>query len=146
MKRSTETTDRRPRRSGLSLTEVTLSIGVLLVAANLLVIALGRLRADHAVRDREEALRLVKAQIEDVLAWPEYATLVSQFDGRVFAVGALRGTGSRPGRPGLVIVDDSDPDLLRVTVKAEWIGSSGEQVLELSTYVARPEATVTWPR
>ena len=129
-------------RAGFSFTGTALAVGVVLIVVNVLVVIVININEETSIRDREEVFGVVRAQLEEVLGWSEFATLVTQFDGKPFPIGDLVGVGTSSKLPGLVVVDDSNPNLLRVIVKAEWAGATGEDYFELSSYITNPDVTL----
>ena len=129
--------------TGFTLLELSMVVGLVgVVAVTLMGALLSTVKVDGAMREREEAMWAVRSQLEQVVAWPDFGSLVTQWDGFIFAIGSLEGSQGPGTLPGRVEVDDSDPDLVRVTVRADWAGTYDENSFELSTLVSDSNATI----
>jgi type II secretory pathway pseudopilin PulG len=122
------------REAGFTLLEIIIA-GVILTVLGLSYSAAIAvfLQASAAARELDDVREGARSQMEEILAWTNYATLASEFDGRTFAVGSLHAPQGPSAPPGIVSIDASDPDLLRVTVRIEWEGAKGNESYELAT-------------
>ena len=121
-------------------------------------------RAGNANRGREAARVAAQAQLERVLAWPDYTTVKTQFDGVLFPAGTLATLDAKNKLaemipldgstiasvdasevlPGRITVDDTTPELLLVTSQVIWDSPGvGRNTIEISVQLADPEWTVT---
>ena len=133
------------RNQGISLLEVAIAISVLGVVALTLVgsLALGA-RAEQEMHDYNMALWTAQSEMERVVAWPDFTTIATQFDAQEFAVVGLEPVVAG-GFPGAIVVDDTDPDMLRVFVRVEWMEAGQFHSLEVATSVANPEGSINIP-
>lgn len=135
---------------GFTLLETCFAMFILaLLALNTVATLATCMRIDNSNREREQAHLAARNQMETILAWPDYGTLKTKFNDTWFTAGTLLappyatgGSGDANASPGRVTVDDTNPDLLRVTVRVDWTISEGADSLELSTLIANPQATV----
>ena len=65
-------------------------------------------RVQNSNRNREIARMIATSKMEEILAWPNTATLVATFSGTQFVAGPLRGPGGNP--PGTVTIDNTNPE------------------------------------
>ena len=108
---------------GFTLLEIAFSVVVLTVlAASVLAFFGTTTRIQTTNREREVARTAAGSKMEEILAWLDYATLFDNFSGTTFSAGTLQAPGGGP--PGAVIIDNTDPNLLSITVRVTWIGPS----------------------
>ena len=125
---------KRQESEGFTLVEIAIAaflLGILGMAVS--ATAANSFRINAVVSQQGEVREAARAQMEDIVAWPDYATLTNQFDGTVFQVGALTGPQGVGDPPGTVTVDDTNPNLLDITVRVQWIGPMGTENFELRT-------------
>lgn len=123
-----------PRGGGFTLTELMASIAILtLLAIGLSTSLVTSMRANAATRERDVAREAALSQME-IISTADFAAL-SAADGQSFPVPELADPASEPN-PGLITVDISNPDLVRVDVRVAWTGVHGDQDFELSTLLA----------
>jgi type II secretory pathway pseudopilin PulG len=149
-------TARTARQRGLTLVEMAVAAGVLtFILAGITSTLTTSRRHNGMNRERTVAWQAARAQMEEVLAYPDFATLKSVFDGRGFAAGTGTDTlraqdGDPDGLPGRVTVASATAAggvapasgagastlLHYVTVEVVWRGAGGNERVELSTLVS----------
>ena len=133
----------RTAEQGFTLLEVAVAISILgIVAVSVVASVATSVRIENADRGRSEAQVAARSQMEMIYAWPDYTTLASTFNGGRFLTGSLVSSETPALPPGTVTVDSTNPDLLWVIVRVEWVDPSGDQELELSTLISNPAFTV----
>lgn len=134
--------------SGFTLIEAAFAASILGIVAVGMIGTIGTtISMEGANRDRETARVAAQAQIERVLAWPDYTTIGTQFDQVSFGAGALLPADSTQNFPGIVTVDATVPELLFVTARVTWDAPrTGTNTYEVSVQIANPEWTVTIPQ
>ena len=126
------------RTAGFTLVEISISILILTVLAVSVLGSYGvALKSQSSTRDREVAVQAARTQMEQILAWPDFTTLVAAFNNSPFAAGTLEGT-SDPPNAGIVTVDGTNPDLLLIRATVTWISPRGEESLAFSTSLVNP--------
>jgi prepilin-type N-terminal cleavage/methylation domain-containing protein len=125
----------RLQESGFTLIElaVTLSVFVLLAAGMAASVA-ANASLNRSTQETDVARESARAQIEEILAWEDFTTIGPVYDGRRIPVGSL--VHPDGGLPGSIQIDQTDPALTRVTVRVDWIGERGAEVLVLRTQLA----------
>lgn len=132
----------RRSESGFTLVETVMALAVLtvlLLATSTTLAATAR--ASAATRERALAAEAARGQIEEIVAWPDFASVQATFDGLGFAAVAGARTlaaraGDADGLCGRVTVRPAGAGLLRVSVRVEWRGLAGEDAVALETFVA----------
>jgi len=109
-----------------------MAISVLgIVAIALVGVTATNARATSLNSQQAEAREATRAQLDAILAWPTYNEIKTQFDGVTFDVPGL--TSPSGGSAGRVTIDDTDPNLLRITVRVDWVGPNGPEKCEIQT-------------
>lgn len=125
------------RRGGFTLIEIAFAVAVLtLLAGSMTAFFAVSTRVQNSNRNREIARMAATSKMEEILAWPDYTTLVATFTGTTFTTGTLEGQGGNP--PGSVTIDATNPALLEVAVVVAWVDPQGNDSFELSTWIAEP--------
>ncbi len=133
------------RSPGFTIIELTLAVGLLaLIAVSMLSALLATSKANTAMRERDQAIWAIRSQLEQIIAHPDFSSVTSTFNDMEFPIGNLEGTNGPDSLPGHVTVDTVEPNLLRVTVRAEWVDTSGGDSLEVSTLIADPDVTISY--
>ena len=106
-------------REGFTLLEVVASISILTILSLSVGISVTTaMQADRRAADRDEARSAAGSRLEEVAAWPDFATLISTFDSQTFAVDDLaQADGTDPGR---ITVYQIAPETLRAEVRVTW--------------------------
>ena len=73
---------------------------------------------------RQDCLAMNAAQMQmEMIRATEFGDLIAKYQDYGFDVVGLQPTkDDADGRPGLVTIDEDDPDLLSITVRVEWDG------------------------
>ena len=122
------------RRRGVTLVEVSITGVVLAMLSASMAVTIGSsLRATRLAEEHDAARQVSAGILEQIESWPDFST-VPAFDGTAFDVPGLE-PPTQLTRVGSVTVDTSEPDLLRVIVRAEWMGAMGIETVELVTLV-----------
>lgn len=122
-------------QGGFTLIEIAFAVAILMMlGASMTAFFAVSTRVQNSNRNREIARMSATSKMEEVLAWPNAATLVATFSGTQFAAGPLQGPGGAP--PGTVTIDDTNPGLLVATVNIVWIDSPANDSFELSALIA----------
>ena len=82
--------------------------------------------------ERDVAREAALSQME-ILSTADFGVLANA-DGQTFEVPELNSSTGQT--PGLITVDATNPDLIRVDIRVAWSGIQGDQDFELSTLVA----------
>ena len=126
----------RAAAGGFTLIEVVASISVLAVLSLSIGLSVATaMQAEHRAQERDAARSEAASELEEILAWPEYGTLQTTFDGRTFAVeGLSRSDGTMVGS---VDVYQIAAETLRADVRVTWTDNTlGTDLLyEISTVV-----------
>ena len=123
---------RRSRESGMSLIEVAIALGVVTIAVFAFMSTLFySIRVKESHRELVIAQQAATRQVEIMRAQP-FEDLLTTFgedvDGNPFTLeveGLSHTDTDNKWGSGTIIIDSTDPDLLDVEVKIEWIGAYG---------------------
>lgn len=145
----------RTREPGFTLLEVTFGLSILgVIAVSVLATIVTCSKAQSYYRERSIAREAARAQMERILAWREFYTLVETFDGHGFSAGPLEPVPLPPSPPpvveegedpppppppplpGRVSVEKVSPTLVRVSVRVDWVSPArGEESYELTSAI-----------
>lgn len=123
------------RQGGFTLLEIAFAVAILLMlGASMTAFFAVSTRVQNSNRNREIARIAATSKLEEILAWPNPATIPATFSGTTFTAGPLQGPGGN--LPGRVTVDATNPALLVVTVNVDWIDVPADDSFELSVMIA----------
>lgn len=126
---------------GYTLIEVVIALSVFAVLSlNVSASVATAMQANARSRDRDSARTEAASKIEEIIAWPDFNTLLTEFNDDRFAVSRLETTSGGP--PGLITVTRETPEMLRVNISVTWFDASlagagveGTQTFELNTKI-----------
>ena len=127
------TKERRSKLKGFTLVELVASMTILIMlSVGLSTFLVMSMRANASTRERDVAREAALSQME-ILSTADFGVLANA-DGQTFEVPELNSSTGQT--PGLITVDATNPDLIRVDIRVAWSGIQGDQDFELSTLVA----------
>ncbi len=92
------------------------------------------MRSGIATSELDVAREIARGQMEQIIA-TEHDTVSATWNGSTFAVGNLPPVPPA-ALPGSVVIDSTNPALLIVRVTVDWVGTYGNDSLELTTLIA----------
>jgi len=129
---------RTPRERGLTLVELSVAIGVMVVGVMALagvMISVSHQREQSSARQR--VLGRAQALLEDAMAIPP-ENVKETYDGVTYAVTGVAGTLTGGGALS-VSVDVSEPRLLTMRVTGGWTAAGRTESLSISTRIYNPK-------
>ena len=118
--------------AGFTLIEVAIAmlvLGVLALSVGATMVT--NFRTADLVDQQGVAREATRSKVEEILAWPTFETTADQFDGETFDVAPLARING--ALPGTVVIDDTDPTLLVIVVRVDWLGPWGDEGYEVRT-------------
>jgi prepilin-type N-terminal cleavage/methylation domain-containing protein len=126
---------------GYTLIEVVIALSVFAVLALSMSASVATaMQANSRARDRDNSRSEAASKIEEIIAWPDFNTLLTEFNGDAFSVPGLETTSG--ALPGLITVTQETPEMLRIDVSVTWFDASlvgikadGTQSFEVNTRI-----------
>ena len=129
---------KRRTDQGFSLLEVMVSLSIIAIALMAIVsTVLHTIRMKESEKEQQIAKQAVTRKVEELKAGT-FSTLFATYDGTTFGVADLVHTAGPTGQGlGTVEIDNTNSELLDITVTVQWNGILGDGTYSLRTLQTR---------
>ena len=121
--------------SGFSLVELSITLSVfVLLASGVAASVAANSSLNRTTQETDIAREAARGQMDEIFAYEDFALMGTVYNGQRFPVGQL--VHPDGGLPGSILIDETDPTLVHITVRVDWVGERGAEVLSLRTQLA----------